>query len=116
MSTLQVANVHLESTGNNRIQYMGSNTINIYAGGVVAAVLTPTAGAVKFSSNVGNASNTTFTLSHNLNRVDVFVAVRENSTGYYAYPDIKYVNSNSVILEFVTAPTANQYYVSVLGV
>jgi hypothetical protein len=30
MSTLQVANVYLESTGNNRIQYAGSNTISIY--------------------------------------------------------------------------------------
>lgn len=34
MSTLQVANVHLESTGNNRIQYEGTNTFNMYAGGV----------------------------------------------------------------------------------
>ncbi len=116
MSTLQVANVHLESTGNNRIQYMGSNTINIYAAGTLAGFFSANTGAVKFVANVGNASNTTFTLTHNLNRVDVFVAVRENSTGYFAYPDVKYVNSNSVILEFTSAPTANQYYVSVLGV
>ena len=33
MSTLQVSNVHLESTANNRIEYGGSNTVNIYAGG-----------------------------------------------------------------------------------
>jgi len=33
MSTLQVSNVHLESTANNRIEYAGSNTVNIYAGG-----------------------------------------------------------------------------------
>ena len=33
MSTLQVSNVHLESTANNRIEYSGSNTVNIYAGG-----------------------------------------------------------------------------------
>jgi len=31
MSTLQVANLHLESTGNNRIQYAGSNTFTMYA-------------------------------------------------------------------------------------
>lgn len=116
MSTLQVANVHLESTGNNRIQYMGSNTINIYAGGQIAATFLANTGPLKFSSNVGNTTGTAFTLTHNLNRVDVFVAVRENSTGYFAYPDIKYVNSNSVIIEFVTAPTTNQYYVSILGV
>jgi hypothetical protein len=33
MSTLLVANIHLESTGNNRIQYSGSNTFSIIAGG-----------------------------------------------------------------------------------
>jgi hypothetical protein len=31
MSTLQVANLHFESTGNNRIQYAGSNTFTMYA-------------------------------------------------------------------------------------
>jgi hypothetical protein len=34
MSTLQVANVWLESTANNRVQYAGSNTYNFYAGGI----------------------------------------------------------------------------------
>lgn len=34
MSTLQVANVYLESTGNNRIQYAGSNTMSIYSAGI----------------------------------------------------------------------------------
>lgn len=35
MSTLQVANIHLESTGNNRIQYAGSNVVNIVAANAV---------------------------------------------------------------------------------
>ena len=34
MSTLQVANVWLETTANNRVQYAGSNTYAFYAGGV----------------------------------------------------------------------------------
>jgi hypothetical protein len=33
MSTLQVANIHLESTANNRIQYNGSNTLTLVTGG-----------------------------------------------------------------------------------
>jgi hypothetical protein len=37
MSTLQVANLHLESTGNNRIQYEGSNNFTFVAAGVNAA-------------------------------------------------------------------------------
>jgi len=96
---------------------MGSNTINVYAGGVIKASFTVNSVfPVKFTANVGNTTGSTFTLTHNLNRNDVFVAVRENSSGYFAYPDVRYVNSNSVILEFATPPTTNQYYVSILGV
>lgn len=115
MSTLQVANLHLESTGNNRIQYMGSNTVNFYAGDVVALSFSPNTGFVKYSSNVGDASASTFTLTHNLNRADIFVAVRENSSGYFVYPDVKYVSTNSVTIEFASTPTSSQYYVSILG-
>jgi hypothetical protein len=43
MSTLQVANIHLESTGNNRIQYTGSNSYTIYAGGVQSMSVNTTA-------------------------------------------------------------------------
>ena len=35
MGTLQASNIHFESTGNNRIEYSGSNTFNMYAGGTV---------------------------------------------------------------------------------
>ena len=115
MSTLSVANIHLESTGNNRIQYMGSNTVNIYTGGVVTLSLSPNTGFVKYSSNIGNASANTFTLTHNLNRADIFVSVRENSSGYIVYPDVKYVSTNSVTIEFASTPTSSQYYVSILG-
>jgi hypothetical protein len=33
MSTLQVGNLHFESTGNNRIQYSGSNVVSVVVGG-----------------------------------------------------------------------------------
>lgn len=118
MSTLQVANLHLESTGNNRIQYTSPNTISIYAGGVlVFTANTSTGGAILgTSANVGNNSNTTFIVAHNLNRNNIFVSIREISSGYFVYPDIKHTDSNNITLEFLTPPTANQYYVSILGV
>ena len=46
MSTLQVANVHLESTGNNRIQYAGLNTFTLYAGGIGTLSVNSTAIAI----------------------------------------------------------------------
>ncbi len=42
MSTLQVANIHFESTGNNRLQYTGSNAYSLVAGGVTAATVNTT--------------------------------------------------------------------------
>lgn len=54
MSTLQVANIHLESTGNNRIQYSGSNTITIAAGDANVAVINSTS----FNILTGNTSFT----------------------------------------------------------
>jgi hypothetical protein len=50
MSTLQVANIHLESTGNNRIQYAGSNTFTMYAGG--AGILAVNSTTIAVGANV----------------------------------------------------------------
>jgi hypothetical protein len=72
-------------------------------------------GASVFSSNVGNGSATTFNVAHNLAKTYVIPSVRENSTGYYVYPDLKYTSLNHIVLEFNTAPTTNQYTVIVLG-
>jgi hypothetical protein len=69
-----------------------------------------------YSVLIGNGSATSFTVTHNLGATnDVHVSVRETATNYYVYPDIKYVDSNSVLIEFVSAPTSNQYRVSVIG-
>jgi hypothetical protein len=72
-------------------------------------------GASVFSANVGNASANTFNVAHNLAKTFVIPAVRENSSGYYIYPDMKYTTPNHIVLEFVTAPSTNQYTVIVLG-
>lgn len=46
MSTLQVANVHLESTANNRIQFLSPNTVQIYAGGTLVLSANSTGGTI----------------------------------------------------------------------
>ena len=69
-----------------------------------------------YSTTIGDASAISFTVTHNLSvSYDVHVSVRDTGTNYYVYPDIKYVNSNSVLIEFVSAPTTNQYRVSIIG-
>lgn len=54
MSTLQVANLHLESTGNNRIQYDGSNTFTMVAGGANVATVNSTTTFV-LSTDIGSS-------------------------------------------------------------
>lgn len=70
----------------------------------------------KCSVLIGDGSSTSYTVTHNLGvSNDVHVSVRDTVTNYYVYPDVKYVNSNSVLIEFSSAPTSNQYRVSIIG-
>jgi hypothetical protein len=69
-----------------------------------------------YSVLIGDGSAISYTINHNLGATnDVNVSVREIGTNYYVYPDVKYVNADSVLIEFVSAPTSNQYRVSVIG-
>jgi hypothetical protein len=67
-----------------------------------------------FTSNVGNNSANVFSVNHNLNKLGPIPMVRENSTGYYVYPDLKHTSANTIVLEFTTAPTTNQYILIVM--
>ena len=78
-------------------------------------IVPATGGANVFSANIGNGTNTSYVVTHNLDAIKVLIEVRENSSGYYIYPDMKYVNSNSCSIEFVSAPTTDQYLVLVVG-
>jgi trimeric autotransporter adhesin len=84
--------------------------------GSIAYWATPSAGVTKYSTNIGNGSAMTFTITHNLNTADIFVAVREVSSGYFVYPDVQYTSVNTIDIEFNIVPTTNQYYVSIIGV
>ena len=70
MSTLQVSNIHFESTGNNRLQYIGSNSFNMVAGGSTVATINTTAisyplevslNDATISGNLAVTGNTTLT-------------------------------------------------------
>lgn len=70
----------------------------------------------KYTANVGDGSSTSYTITHNLNDNNLLVKVKEISTGYTVYPDIQETSTNALSLQFVTAPTANQFYVIVVAV
>jgi hypothetical protein len=56
MSTLTVANVHFESTANNRIQYSGSNNISFFLAGANTASINSTSLAVNGSLTTVNVA------------------------------------------------------------
>lgn len=70
----------------------------------------------KYAESIGDGTKLTFTINHNLGTQDVVVAVRENgSLATYIDVTLKAVDNNNVIVEFDTAPSANQYRVIIIG-
>lgn len=69
----------------------------------------------KASANIGDGTATQFTVTHNLNTVDLTASLREVSTNQLVICDIQTVDVNSIKLLFATAPTLNQYRITVTG-
>lgn len=70
----------------------------------------------KYAANVGDGSNTTYTITHNLGTKDVIVSVYDNSTPYAeVICDVQHSTTSAITLLFSVAPTSNQYRVVVHG-
>lgn len=68
------------------------------------------------AQTIGDGTNTTFTVTHNLNTFDVITAVYEVATGTYVFTDARIATVNTVEVAFGSAPATNQYRVLVLPV
>ena len=69
----------------------------------------------KASANVGNGSNTSFAVNHNLGTRDVVVNVYDSSTYETVEVDVVRTNTNTVTVTFAAAPSSNAYRVVVIG-
>jgi len=96
------APIHVDSTNSNVYVYMGGAWTQINGGG-----------SPSYNTNIGDGTNTSYTVTHNLNTTDPVVTIKDVATEYFVYPDIKYSSANAIILEFVDAPTTNQFRVAV---
>ena len=72
--------------------------------------------ARKFVSVIGDASNVSFDIVHNMNTRDLTVQVRENNADYnLVETDVAFKDLNTVTVSFTVAPDANAYKVIIVG-
>lgn len=70
----------------------------------------------RYATSVGDAAATSYTVTHNLGTRDVTVQVREVASPYaVVIADIAATTTNTVTIDFATAPSSNQYRVIVIG-
>lgn len=71
-----------------------------------------------YTTTVGDGTETSFTLSHGLDSLDVLPIVRGVASGDLTgtTPTVTAVDTNTARVDFETAPTAGQFQVTLLAV
>jgi hypothetical protein len=70
----------------------------------------------KYAASIGDGTNTTYTVTHNLDTRDVQVTVYDNSSPYAeVVVDVQHTSTTAIAVLFSVAPTSNQYRVVVQG-
>ena len=69
----------------------------------------------KATANVGNGTNTSFAVTHNLGTRDVQVQIYDNATYDTVECDVVRTDANTVTVSFTVAPTNDAYRVVVIG-
>lgn len=107
-------------TASNGVQLVGSNFsgVVVASGGLsvgASGFELDTAIAVrKYAANVGDGTNTSYTITHSLSTRDVIVSVYDNSSPYAeVICDVQHTSTSAITLLFSVAPTSNQYRVVV---
>lgn len=86
------------------------------------AVFGPTTGtlvnrpvAMRFDADLGDGTNTAFTVTHNLGTKFVSVSVQDVATGEVVDVAVSGTTATTATLEFAAAPAANAYKVTIIG-
>lgn len=70
----------------------------------------------RYATDIGDGSNTSYTITHNLNTRDLQVGVYRNSGNYDEVEvEVRHTSTTQLTLIFSSAPTSNQFRVVVIG-
>jgi hypothetical protein len=95
----------------NTLDVIGGDGITVNADSVV---IDRTVVVTKYATNVGDGTNTSYTITHNLNTRDVIVSLFDNSSPYAeVMADVEHSTTNTITLLFSVAPTTDKYRVVV---
>lgn len=99
---------------------LGGSALSVANGGTVQTTVSGIKTALgivnKYSADIGDNSQTTFTIVHNLNSLDTVSQVRYNTTPKSVVePDIETIDANTTKISFSIAPTVNQFRIIIIG-
>ena len=69
----------------------------------------------KYAETIGDATNTTFTVTHSLGTTDVMVTIFDTSSMAEVFADVVHTSDSVVTVSFAVAPSTNAFRVVVIG-
>jgi hypothetical protein len=96
-----------------------ANTLNVVPGDGLAVTadsvkIDRAVVVTKYAANVGDGTNTSYTITHNLATRDVIVSLYDNASPYAeVMADVEHSTTNTITLLFSVAPTTDKYRVVV---
>jgi hypothetical protein len=72
-------------------------------------------GATGYTQTIGDNSTTSIDVTHSLNSNNLLYSIRDVSTNEFVQTETVIVDADTIRFVFDTAPTTNQYYVTVIG-
>lgn len=78
-------------------------------------VLDTTVAVRKFAADIGNGTNTSYTVTHNLGTKDITWSIRTNADDSFVVADVVATSTTQATVTFAAAPSSNQYRIIIHG-